>query len=592
MRRCFLSLFTFAFATNLALASDDLDRALALIPDDAIACVIAPAPKKSNADCTGLLEQLGIGGAIIAGRPIDHLKALLGMSANVDESVPIVLYSAPVNEAGEPSALVFIVGTTDPIAFMQTNFTPEGEPALGRYKTSAGVVLSARAVGQCVIASSSADAVLAYDMSKQKSLHDRLQGRLTVEEWKSLDRADVIFWANNDGLRAGSNIARESAPADARDAVATTASTAIVEELSDAVVAIDIDPLGVWIRAIGVAKEGSALAKLAATREGGAPAQCSRLPGNPFYLAASVDCVGLGGTVQFIECLELFGVDRALLPEWILADGADITSVQFAAYPSKLGVAVGGVLNDSALFIASRNPQGTLAHMKESFLALKGEASGVKRDPQWTDSKTLKSGAVASAFELKETIVDMSKMAPGSEYMRLGMQFVVGVRGLVGLAAATEGGVVVTFSQRPDVFGRALAAGVAAGDAPLSEDATLRSMEEWMPPKRDIEVFFGVGRLAMLASSVMKGLGSAFGGDGAASAISIPTPDPALEPLAMSLEIGANRLDGSMVLPAGVLKYFAAMYAQRSAAGASSKASASAARESGAEANPEESSAQ
>ena len=229
-------------------------------------------------------------------------------------------------------------------------------------------------------------------------------------------------------------------------------------------IAIDIDPLGVWLRTISIAREGSALAALTAARESSTSTKCLRLPGNPFYLAASIDCVGLGGVEALTDSMELMNIDRALLPEWIVSDGAAITSVQFAAYPSKLGVAVGGVLNDSALFIASKNPEGTLARMKASFLALKGEDGGVKRDPQWNDAKTLKSGTIANAFELKETITDMSQMPEGSEYMRLGKQFVVGVRGLVGLAAVKEGGVVVTFSQRPDVFTRAMAAGVVGSD--------------------------------------------------------------------------------------------------------------------------------
>ncbi len=566
MRQFFTSLAAISLLSSLAVASEELDRALALVPDDAVSFVVWPSPKKSNSDCTGLLEQLGVGGAVIAGRPIDYFKASFGIGANFDETAPVVFFGVP--GAANPSTpdLVFIVGTTDPTAFMQANLTPDGAPELNRFKTADGTLVSARVSEKCVIASPSAEALARYDMRKQPSIRDRVQRRMTAEEWGSLDRADFVLWVNSDGMRVGSRIARENAPPEADTTTASNLANQVNEQLSDAVVALDVDPLGVWLRVIGIAKEGTPLAKLTATSESTAPARCDRLPGNPFYVAASVDCVGLGGSNALLDALALLGASRDAVPAWMLADAADVTGVQFAAYPSKLGVAVGGVLNDSALFIASRNPQGTLARMKEAFLALQGEAGGVKREPHWTDSKTLKSGAVASAFELKETVVDLSKQAPGAEYFRLGKQFIVGVRGFVGLAAATEGGVVVTFSQRPDVFGRAMAAGLAAGDAPLSKDATIISMEEWLPPKRDVELMLGVGRLATLVTSIMESLGGVIGQDAAASGMRIPTPDPSLEPVLMALEIGAGRVDGTMVLPAGVLKYLSSVYQQQARA--------------------------
>ena len=569
MRQIFAATLSILLASpcivGTAWASVDLDRALALIPESATGFVAWPSPKKSNADCIGMLEQLGVGGAMIAGRPIDLFKAQFGIGANFDESAPVIAYFIG---KGEAATMVFVIGSTDPAAFMQANMTPAGDAALGRYTSSLGMIVSARAVGNNVIMSPSADAVAGYDASKPMGA--RFQARLTSEEWSSLDRADLVYWVEADAMDALGKMMRlgsEELPivggSNAVTAAANFDSKKILEQLSDAVIAIDIDPLGVWLRTISIAREGSALAALTAARESSTSTKCLRLPGNPFYLAASIDCVGLGGVEALTDSMELMNIDRALLPEWIVSDGAAITSVQFAAYPSKLGVAVGGVLNDSALFIASKNPEGTLARMKASFLALKGEDGGVKRDPQWNDAKTLKSGTIANAFELKETITDMSQMPEGSEYMRLGKQFVVGVRGLVGLAAVKEGGVVVTFSQRPDVFTRAMAAGVAGGDAALASDATLQSIEEWLPPKRDAEIFLGVGRLAMLATSIMSGVGNVFGAEAGAAAPSIPTPDPSMEPLALSLGLGDGRIDGVLVVPTGVLKYFAAMYASR-----------------------------
>ena len=378
MRQIFAATLSILLASpcivGTAWASVDLDRALALIPESATGFVAWPSPKKSNADCIGMLEQLGVGGAMIAGRPIDLFKAQFGIGANFDESAPVIAYFIG---KGEAATMVFVIGSTDPAAFMQANMTPAGDAALGRYTSSLGMIVSARAVGNNVIMSPSADAVAGYDASKPMGA--RFQARLTSEEWSSLDRADLVYWVEADAMdalgkmmRLGSEELPIVAGSNAVTAAASFDSKKILEQLSDAVIAIDIDPLGVWLRTISIAREGSALAALTAARESSTSTKCLRLPGNPFYLAASIDCVGLGGVEALTDSMELMNIDRALLPEWIVSDGAAITSVQFAAYPSKLGVAVGGVLNDSELFIASKNPEGTLARMKASFLALKG----------------------------------------------------------------------------------------------------------------------------------------------------------------------------------------------------------------------------
>ena len=68
---------------------------------------------------------------------------------------------------------------------------------------------------------------------------------------------------------------------------------------------------------------------------------------------------------------------------------------------------------------------------------------------------------MVAAFEIKETVVDAAQR-PGLDFERLAKQFIFGSRGVNGLAKKTADGVVVTFSQRPDVYARAVEAASTA----------------------------------------------------------------------------------------------------------------------------------
>ena len=55
-----------------------IDRALALVPEDAISFVAVPNLKTLSDDIAQLVEATGQGGLLSMGRPIDVLKAQLG----------------------------------------------------------------------------------------------------------------------------------------------------------------------------------------------------------------------------------------------------------------------------------------------------------------------------------------------------------------------------------------------------------------------------------------------------------------------------------------------------------------------------------
>ncbi|NCY23118.1 hypothetical protein EBX31_14350, partial [bacterium] len=112
--------------------------------------------------------------------------------------------------------------------------------------------------------------------------------------------------------------------------------------LLDGVLSVDFDPLGVSTRSFAIMDPAKPLGR--ATRGGPAAdaVGLSHLPKGPVVLAASIDPSGLGG-VEALEELRPMAPSAPAMPEWIMANRQLIRRVEFAIYPSKLGVAGGGL---------------------------------------------------------------------------------------------------------------------------------------------------------------------------------------------------------------------------------------------------------
>jgi len=543
-------------------------KALALVPDDAISFIAVPSLKSASDDLAQLVEATGQGGLLSMGRPIDLLKAQLGVGANLDEKGPLAVY---YREAADPAATrrlpVAVVPVTDAAAFLSANLTPAPEKGEGAFTTADGTVFFARALGAApasFVALTPTAAELPAALP-ERGIAERFIARLQPAEAPWIARADLVAWGSRSALQAAVREARAQpieAPAgfpglDAQQEAMRQRSLGVAEMLAEGVVAVDIDPLGIFVASLGVAEPGTPLAAVMAGGEGRS-ASFDRLPANPFYLAVAADIDGLGGAARFGELMDLVGLPRTTLPSWVFEEGADIRSIQLGAYPSKLGVAIGGAFNDSALYIGSRDPARTLARVRQSIESLAGESDGLRREPSWNPEKKLKSGEQVIAFEVKETVVDAAKRPP-LDYERLAKQFTFGSRGLNGLVKQREDGLVVTFSQRPDVYGRAVEA--AAGAKGLAADDTVRSIEEWLPAQRDVEVMVGVGPLVGLVGQIA----SSFVSEEQVRSM-LPAVDRDAAPVAVAAEIGAGRAAVVTVIPAEILKIAAAAGARRDAA--------------------------
>ena len=555
-------------AASAALAGqEEVDRALSWVPENAISFILVPSVKAASDDLAALAEATGQGGFLAMGRPIDVLKAQFGIGANLDEKAPLVAYYPPA-PAAEPAAgtvqrqPVVVLGVTDADAFLDANLTAAPDKGEGAFTTSSGLVVFVRKLEGRVALGPTVDSLPA---DGARSIGERFRARLKPDEAEWLGRADLVAWGSRDALHAAAEAGRAlpipdensaEIPAGAAAAAGVGASREqqeafrakgleVIDMLADGVVVVDIDPLGLFIGSVGVAEPTSRLAAITAGGEG-APAKFDRLPQNEFYLALSANLDGLGGAAKFGELLDFGGVPRTVVPEWIFTEGADLSSVQLAAYPSKLGVAIGGALNDSALFIASRNPARTVERIRQSVEGFAGESEGVRREPSWTPDKKLKSGDTAIAFELKETVVDAAQR-PGLDFERLAKQFIFGSRGLNGLIRQSADGVTVTFSQRPDVFTRAVEA--SQGSKVLAADPTVQSIEEWLPAQRDIEAMIGIGQVITLARQIAKSFVSEEQLDA-----TLPDVDKGAEPVAVTVDVGEGRVRGVIVVPAAVLE--------------------------------------
>lgn len=554
---------------------ESVARALGWVPEDAISFLAIPSLKRTSDDLAQLIEATGQGGVLAMGRPIDVLKGQLGVGANLDEKSPLVAYfprvAAQAAAADSAKLPVVVVGVTDATAFIAANLTSAPESGEDAYRTANGMVVFVQQLeGRIAV---STDRGMLPGAAPFRGIAERFDARLEADERAWLARADLVAWASRDALHASVERARAmQVPDPAADGAipggfAGTAeqreafrqrSLDAMDMLADGILVVDADPLGLFVATVGVAEPSSRLASVAAGGAGEG-ARFDRVPAKPFYLAISADLDGLGGAAKLGELLDFSGIGRDMVPAWILEEGADLSGLQLGAYPSKLGVAIGGALNDSALFLASRDPARTVARMKSSLLALAGESAGLRREPAWNDEKTLKSGAKAMAFELKETVVDAAQR-PGLDFERLAKQFILGARGLNGLAAMREDGVVVSFSQRPDVWQAAVDA--AGGQRTLARDETVMSLEEWLPARRDVEAFVGVGRVVALASQIA----SSFVGEEQVKSMT-PAIAADAEPVAVALEVDKGRIRTVLVVPTAVLGAIAASGARNALSG-------------------------
>jgi hypothetical protein len=327
----------------------------------------------------------------------------------------------------------------------------------------------------------------------------------------------------------------------------------LMEGLTDGVTSIDVDPLGVLVRTYAVLDPASELGKSA---RGGAHAgaNLNRLPRGPFVVAVSADMAGLGGTQAFLDlAAQIPGGEQ--VPAWVEQNKNVASAIQFAIYPSKLGVVGGGLLNEAMLWIATADSAKAKSVLEQWMLSLSGEVDGQKRDATWEKDRVLKNGISTDAYAIKDIPLPKNgQPARKSNPMeRIVRSLMYGPKGPNGFVKTFSDGVFVTFSQRPDVIEKA--ANCATGTNSLESDAVLTALRGWMMPKPDALAFVGVGSLL----NVVRQAANAFPMGG----IEIPDAPPDLEPIAFALSVDGSKIETSTMIPTNVIGVVVAAYADR-----------------------------
>ncbi len=546
-------------------------KAIDLAPVDAVSLAVVPDAKSLGEDMGELAAKLQRMQALTEMKPLDLLKSQLGVGPGMnDRGVFVAWFVVAADQSLQWCALI---PTTDSAQFLQANFeaTPATAPDAFVWR---GKTVYAKSIEGWVVVSQNADLARAY--VGKPGLAERLKNRLGERGFSVLCDGDIGLWAGpqsladirNAGQQAANamegatatpnekDISKPDTKADTKIQQQTSSRDRVaklMEGLTDGVTSIDVDPLGVLVRTYAVLDPASELGKSA---RGGAHAgaNLNRLPRGPFVVAVSADMAGLGGTQAFLDlAAQIPGGEQ--VPAWVEQNKNLASAIQFAIYPSKLGVVGGGLLNEAMLWIATTDSAKAKSVLEQWMLSLSGEVDGQKRDATWEKDRVLKNGISTDAYTIKDIPLPKNgQPARKSNPMeRIVRSLMYGPKGPNGFVKTFPDGVFVTFSQRPDVIEKA--AKCATGTSSLESDAVLTALRGWMMPKPDALAFVGVGSLL----NVVRQAANAFPMGG----IEIPDAPPDLEPIAFALSVDGSKIETSTMIPTNVIGVVVAAYADR-----------------------------
>lgn len=571
------------FAVTLFIAplahADRWDDALALVPPTAQSALIVPSPKQASDDLQQGIERMGRQEVAMGGRPIDLLRAQLGIGAGFDDKGMLVAWSQS-GTMGTQWALM--VPVTDANAFIRSTLKGgEGEPAPDAVYTPVpgGPPVYARTVGKHVLVSVDNSLVKGY--APGTGLAPVLAANFNARGQQVARSGDVLLWAGHEMFKGyaksmrdqAANVAQllgtpdqsgKSQPVDAyvqQLQQMSEASAAVVEQIADAAVTADFDAMGVglrsFVRFVPESSIATAIPKSAqpVSDKDAAAMLVNLLPGARFYLAGGVDVRAMGGLANLRKAISALPMSNSVqIPAWLDAVQDKIDGIQCALYPSKLPVLTGGLVNDASLVIRTKDAAAVRNALRDWVNAQQGSVRpGIKVEATWEESRQVKEGLGAAAFAVKETVVSAAEV--GDPMPRLAMQMVVGARGLHGLAAEVPGALVVTFSQRADVLERAMkaakegmatstaqgaAAEAAAGT--LASQGVIKAFGPWLMPDPDGVVFLGIGELMVAAQQIAASMP---GG----SPDMVPLPDGPVEPIGAASRARDGSWEAALMIP-------------------------------------------
>ena len=541
--------------------ADRLADALGIVPDDAVAWLVIPSLSALNADLGDMLDRANRPELAVAGRPIDVIISQFGIAAGFDERGSLAAWA----ESGESLAEgdgVIAVPVEDASRFIDANFEPDAAEGASAHRTRDGEVVHLRVAEAHVLISSRED--LLTDWKPSQNLADELSKGFGPDASRGMRQADLVMRVDGGTLQSTRDAAIEAAEANAPAAgmagMADVGMGSMIDRLgSDAaelVIAIDVDALAIgvrsWTRFDADGPMSALASKIEAPVGPASESVLGRLPNQRFYMAMGVDFDGLGGYAGMMRLFSALDVDATMVPGWMSKIGPSMHGMEFAMYPSKLGVAMGGALNDASLILLTDDPDAVRSAMADAVPAMSGVTGALERKTTWEKDVKQRKGGIADEFEMTAAIAKAKQRDDSGTVGEASLQLTVekmmfGPRGLKGLGRVVGGGYVMTFSRRPDVLARAVEAGV--GTPGLDADPTLTSMRSWLPANPDVEMFIDVGQLGRLARQVASLVPGADG--------MVPELPADMPPIGFGLAFGPvdgeARLEWAMVVPSEVV---------------------------------------
>ncbi|HVP73766.1 MAG TPA: hypothetical protein VMS30_08510 [Phycisphaerales bacterium] len=498
-----------------------LQAALRLIPAESQAAIIIPHLKHASDHLTRLLEGMDRAGILIGSRPIDHFKSITGFATAVDDNGATALV---VSEHGT----AWLVPVTNTEEFIAANFTPHPDQA-GALRSADGRTVYAGGLQTHVLLSDNVS--VARDFMPVMTQGQSLAGLVGERAPFGATDADVIVIARAPMIRTLRERVLKIAGNEGIDFPAMAALTEKVTEQIDAIVwCLQCDPLALVVHASAFFKDGSVVG-VAAPPQPPDVAGLSRLPNQPATLALSINIAALGGAAAMRDITGEAGLDDGLLPSCLSL----CRSLQVYLAPSPAG-AVGGALNGAYVAMAGDDPQKIRDAIKRDLTA-DGESNPPARQSRWTDDQALPDGTKAALYESRS--INPTDERAMIETMLFGS---AGARGYV---AAAGDSIIVTFAHRPALLNEAIKSAQEAAPAGFASSAAVRIMRQWMPAQRDIEGYIGTGQ----ASAILQQFASAM----PLPVDALPRFDESLPPVGFALDVSPRRIDGGLIVPAGVL---------------------------------------
>jgi hypothetical protein len=574
------------------------------LPENAMVTVVIPSPQTLQKHLSALATAVESPMPVMS---VDDMLAMSGMGGGIDssKSVAIVLYGpkdkpagaakdakkdVPKGEKGDKDAkadakkpdeaddedemaemveglerLVVLIPVTKYEDFL-SNFgaKPAGEGKVDTFASPSGDDGFSKLLsdGYAVVGS---DKELVEQFTGKSDAAQSLKSRMGKAGEEISDSLDVLAIVNMDRVRPLAEKGLKEMEKQAKDqleaahqegqekniAVMKWIGETVVRDTQVIVTGFKFSSTGITMESTGSFKTDSYLAKAFAGK-GNASALLNKLPSGNYLWAGAMDLSTPGiRTIMkdIVSRSELPGGDKATKAA---AAAIETTEGIGATIGFPVGGALAGLLTNTVIYTASKDPTGALKTFKENLIALNDQKVGsVTYKTKFTENASKAGDTPIHAWETSYKAEDGAEI-PAE--MTQAMPYLFGPQGSpVGYIAVGPGGLYSTYAKNTELMTKALDA--SKGDN-LSADAMLKQSQAMLPKDRLGEMYVGTKGILDLALPFAAITGMTIPAD------KIPEKLP---PIAGGLSTQDGSLRFTMVIPAPVIKtgVFLGMEAQK-----------------------------